>query len=414
MLELLPMTAGFDDLRGAGKGLLSLALLDARNHTLRWIAIYEQWLGPMNFAVPPAAEVTPPLWLLGHVGWYQERWIPRNVQRHRGEAADPAVPRLASIEPNSDRWYDPANAPPDSRWLLDLPSVLSTKRYLLDTLEIAMDLLELIEGDDANLYFYRLALFREDLVAERLAQMAQTLGLPHPYLPSIRLRPECAERDPVLFGATRWVLGSANGPALGGFAFDNEKAAHEIDIPSFEIDAQPVSWAQYAEFVEDGGYDEPSWWTPAGWIWKEREHRRAPRYVDKMRHGVLQRKFGRSVSVDMSHPVEHVCLYEAQAWCRWAGRRLPTEAEWEMAASTGGRTGFQWGEVWEWTSSAFEPYPGFVLGPDRDYSQRAFGSHQVLRGASVAACERLKHARFRNFQLPHQDQMFCGFRSCAM
>jgi EgtB-related family protein len=116
----------------------------------------------------------------------------------------------------------------------------------------------------------------------------------------------------------------------------------------------------------------------------------------------------------MEHPVEHVSWFEAQAWCQWAGRRLPTEAEWEMAASTGGSRGFRWGEVWEWTSSAFEPYPGFVAGPDRAYSQTGFQTHKVLRGASLATRERLRHLNFRNFHLPHRDDIFCGFRSCNL
>jgi ergothioneine biosynthesis protein EgtB len=414
MFDLRPMNICSSDLRRAGKGLLSLALMDARNHTLSWMAAYEQWLGPMNFLVPPLAELTPPLWLLGHAGWYQERWVPRNVQRHRGESADPEAPRLASIEPNSDRWYDPANAPHDSRWLLDLPSLFSTKRYIIDTMDITLELLEHMEEGDDDLYFFRLALFYEDLLGETLAHMAQTLGLPSAGRGLMAERVEREPLRPIRFDEALWQLGGEEVHGQKGFAFDNEKRAHEVRLGSFEMDAQPVSWAQFTEFVAQGGYDHPAWWSPEGWSWKEKEHRRSPRHVDKIQHGVLQRQFGRSLPVDMAHPVEHVSWFEADAWCRWAGRRLPTEAEWEFAASTGAAQGFRWGEVWEWTSSVFEPYPDFVAGPDRAYSKLAFGSHKVLRGASLATPERVRHTKFRNFQLPKRDDIFCGFRSCAL
>ncbi|MES2886767.1 MAG: selenoneine synthase SenA [Pseudomonadota bacterium] len=413
MLDLLPIPVRSPDVRCAGKGMLSLALMDARNRTLRWLSAYDQWLEPMHFVVPPLAELTPPLWLFGHVAWYQERWIPRNVHRDRGELADASAPRLASIEPDSDRWYDPANAPPDSRWLLDLPDVASTKRYLADTIEITLELLELTGDSDASLYFFRLALLHEDLQCESLARMAQTLGLPSGQHLLAPVQPT-PWRQPLRFAAAEWFLGEPVEPGAAGFTYDNEKRGHLVPMASFEIDAQPVSWGQYAEFVEDGGYDEPSCWSPAGWAWKEHERRRAPRHVDKIRHGVLQRHFGRSHTVPLTQAVEHVCWHEAQAWCRWAGRRLPTEMEWELAACTGAARGFRWGEVWEWTQSAFEPYPGFVAGPDKAYSQSGFGTHKVLRGASRATHERLRHPSFRNFQLPERDDGFCGFRSCAL
>jgi iron(II)-dependent oxidoreductase len=414
MIDLLPMPVRSSDVRHAGKGMLSLALMEARNHTLRWLTAYEQWLEPMNFVVPPLAELTPPLWLLGHVGWYQERWVPRNVQRQRGPLADPTAPRLASIEPDSDRWYDPANAPPDSRWLLDLPNVHSIKRYLADTLDISLELLERVEDSDESLYFFRLALFNEDLHGETLARMAQILGLPSAHglvVPRPALSPW---RQPLHVGARTWSLGGVEeSGSPGGFAFDNEQPRHGVRVAAFEIDAQPVSWTEYVRFIEEDGYADPAWWSPAGWDWKQREQRRAPRHVDKIQHGVLQRHYGRSTAVAMGAPVAHVSWHEAQAWCRWAGRRLPSEVEWEVAACGGGQ-GFRWGEVWEWTASTFEPYPGFVAGPDRAYSQAGFGTHKVLRGASLATRERLRHPKFRSFQLPERDDAFCGFRSCAL
>ena len=397
-------------MRTAGKDLLSLALIDARNHTLRWIAACEAGLGGAALTVPLRAEINPPLWELGHIGWFQEYWIGRNVQRDRGERCDPAHPKLASILPDADRWYDSSNVPHDSRWQLDLPDLEATRQYLVDTLETTLDLLAgTPDGDDDALYFHRLALFHEDMHGEALAMLAQTLGFADAGL--TQRTAGTARREPLLLPATRWSLGRGRG---GGFSFDNEKLAHEIAVPEFEIDAQAVDWAQYCEFVEDGGYDEPRHWSAEGRAWLEREGRRTPRHVDQMRQGVLQHRFGRLVRVPMNQPATHVSWYEAEAWCRWAGRRLPTEVEWEAAAHQGATRGFRWGDVWEWTATTFRPYPDFVAGPYRDYSQPWFGTHKVLRGASFVTSPRLRHPKFRNFYRPERDDVFCGFRSCAI
>ncbi|HJV59395.1 MAG TPA: selenoneine synthase SenA [Albitalea sp.] len=398
------------NVRRAGKDLLSLALMDARNHTLRWIALLEESLGERGFVVPFQPDLEPPLWLLGHIGWFHERWIARNVHRQRGERADAAAPPLASILNDADRWYDPAQAPHASRWQLDLPDLRQTKQYLADTMDIVLELLEAADEDDAALYFYRLALLREDMLGETLAETAQTLGVGAASAGVLlHETPGTAPREPLLFPATRWPLGATP----GGFVFDNEKWAHEVDVPEFEIDAQPVSWAQFAEFVEDGGYDETGWWSEAGREWLQRQQRRVPRHVDQMRHGVLQRRFGRLTRVPMAQPVMHVSWHEAQAWCRWAGRRLPAEVEWEAAAQSYSR-GFAWGSAWEWTAGTFRPYPGFAPGPWVSYSQPFFGTHKVLRGASFATSLRLRSTKFRRFEAPRRDDLFCGFRTCAL
>ena len=397
-------------MRHAGKGLLSLALMDARNHTLRWMAVYEEALAASNLQVPMSPELNPPLWELGHLGWFQEWWIARNVQRQRGSASDPTIPRLASIEHHADRWYNSSNVRHESRWQLDTPDLLGTKQYLAETMEVTLELLEGCDETDDALYFYRLALFHEDMHGEAFAHMAQTLGLNLPDSKAL-LRPLAAHapREPLLFPATRWSLGSAP----GGFVFDNEKWGHEVAVPEFEIDAQPLTWAQYGEFVEDGGYDEESFWSAPAWAWLQSQGRRTPRHVDQMRQGVLQQRFGRLTRVPLSQPVTHVSFYEAEAWCRWAGRRLPTEVEWEVAAHAGVSRGFRWGDVWEWTASTFRPYPGFSPDPYLDYSQPWFGNHKVLRGASFATRERMRHPKYRNFYLPWRDDVFSGFRSCA-
>jgi ergothioneine biosynthesis protein EgtB len=404
-------------IRHAGHDWLSLALMDARNHTLRWSHVFEAALAGRGWQVPVLPELNPPRWELGHVGWFQEAWIARNVQRQRGTAADPGAPRLASIEPEADRWYDAGQLPHAQRWRLDLPDLAAIRRYLADTIEVTLELLAGTDDSDAALYFYRLALFHEDLRGEALAVAAQTLGLPlgspgDPAAPGAGLAmdwPTHAPRAPLLFPATHWTLGSSG----GGFLFDHECGTERVAVPEFEIDAQPVSWAQYCEFVEDGGYDEPRWWTPAAWDWVQREGRRTPRHVVQMRQAVLQQRYGRSVRVPMAQPVTHVTAFEAEAWCRWAGRRLPSEVEWELAAHQGASRGLRWGQVWEWTASSLRPYPGYEPHPWRAWSQPCFGSHRVLRGASPATCGRLRDPKFRHFNLPERDDGFYGFRSCA-
>jgi iron(II)-dependent oxidoreductase len=403
-------------LRRAGKELLSLALIEARNQTLRWASALqaahdgEALVLPDDLAPALAAELDPPLWTLGHIGWIQEYWIARNVQRGRGENADPGHPRLASILADADSWYDPATVDRARRRELvraGLPDLQATRDYLVESLETTLELLSgLGVEDDASLYFFRLALFHEEMHAEAFAVLTQTLGIETGLVPRLATQ---AARPPLLFPATRWLLGSG----APGFHFDNEAEPHPVEVPEFEIDAQAVTWAQYGEFVEDGGYDEPSHWSEAGRDWLRGQGRRTPRHVEQMRHGVLQRRFGVLARVASVQPAVHVSWFEADAWCRWAGRRLPAEVEWEAAAHQGANRGFRWGEVHEWTATTFRPYPGFAPGPWRDYSVSAFGSHKVLRGASFATRPGLHSARLRGFALPARDDGFFGFRSCA-
>ncbi len=406
------------DLRRAGREVLGLALMDARNHTLHLFSVYESVLAEQGYAVPRVPELNPPLWELGHVGWFQERWIGRNLQRPQGPRCDPTAAPLASQLPQADSWWDSSRVPHDHRWFLGPRSPADIKTYLLNTLEATLDLLAKTPDEDDALYFYRLSLFHEDMHGEAFIYMAQTLGLPL----KLPLPTAGVPREPLWVPATRWQLGLDAGP---GFTFDNERPAHEVAVPEFEIDAQPVSWAQYAEFVADGGYDRPEFWLPAGWDWlqalAQQEGRRAPRHVEQIggaraggQGGVLQTLFGQTQRRAGDQSAMHLSWWEADAWCRWAGRRLPTEVEWEVAAHTAARRGFRWGDVWEWTGSSFQGYPGFSADPYRDYSEPWFGTHKVLRGASFATRARLKSPKYRNYYLPQRDDIFSGFRSCAL
>ncbi|WP_196862929.1 MULTISPECIES: selenoneine synthase SenA [unclassified Polaromonas] len=410
-------------MRKADRELLSLALMDARNHTLHLFGQYQNALEKTGFAVPLLATLNPPLWELGHVAWFQERWIGRNLQRARGTRCDPAQARQASIEPNADRWWDSDQVPHDSRWTLDVPDMANCRAYLLNTLESTLELLEKADSDDDALYFYRLCLFHEDMHGEALTIMAQTIGLPlDKPLQSAFTPPPMALREPMLIPATTWQMGTASGAGAGsGFAFDNEKQGHTVNVPEFEIDAQAVTWAQYVEFVADGGYDRQELWHPDGWQWLQAqaasEGRRGPRYVEQIGIGsgaVIQTRFGQPMRMQGTQPAMHMTWWEADAWCRWAGRRLPAEVEWEVAAHTASRRGFRWGGVWEWMGTTFRPYPGFAPDPYQTYSEPWFGTHKVLRGGSFATRARMKYPKYRNFYMPGRDDMFCGFRSCAL
>jgi ergothioneine biosynthesis protein EgtB len=394
-------------MRRAGADLLSLALIDARNHTLRWLAAFEPHLG----ALAQSPDVDPPLWLVGHVGWFQEYWVSRHVQRQRGEAAEPTRLRLASIDPRTDDWFDPGCHDRVQRWRLQLPDALALRQYLAETLDTTLELLAGADDSAAGLYFYRLALRREDIVGESLAVAAQALQLPtaaadSPWPP----RPARAPREPLWFGAQRFLLGSER----GGLVPPNERWAHEVQLLEFEIDAQALSWARYAEFVADGGYDEAQWWSPEGWAWVQAEGRRVPRYVEQMRQGVLVQRHGQMQRVAAAQAAVHVSRHEAQAWCRWAGRRLPTEPEWELAALTGASRGFVFGDVFEWTGGSARAWPGHQGNLPGFAALPEPGRCGVQRGASWMTRPRCKHPRARRFVAPHRDEMFCGFRSCAL
>ena len=413
-----PHSLDSPQMRSAGRELLSLALMDARNHTLQLFAEFQAALERDNFVVPQLPTINPPLWELGHVGWFQEWWIGRTLQRAQGSHCPPGQSRLASIEPNADRWWDSGHVAHDTRWSLDLPTAINCRAYLLDTLESTLELLAKAPEDDDALYFYRLCLFHEDMHGEALAITAQTLGMKLDKALVAAFTPlPVAAREPMRVPATIWQLGS---PPGAGFIFDNEKAPHAVSVPEFEIDAQPVSWAQFVEFVDDGGYDRAELWHADGWQWLQKmaagEGRRGPRYVEEIgvaSGAVMQTRFGRAMRMQASQPALHMSWWEADAWCRWAGRRLPTEVEWEMAVHTAARRGLRWGDVREWTASTFRPWPNFTAGPWASYSQPWFGLAKAVRGASFATRARMKTPKFRGFAMPGDDEGFVGFRSCA-
>lgn len=376
-------------MRHADRELLSLALMHARNRTLAWLTVLE----PQAGSTP--ADLHPAWWLAGRAGWFQERWIARNVERSRGAAADATRAPLASIEPDADGWW---SAPPDAAVDVALPDV---RAYLAETLEITLDLLAGAGEDDDALHWFRAALFEEDALVLPLAALAQAQRVAgaRALLPERALRPV---RAPVWFAAQRWLLGSPP----GGYVPAAERWAHEEPVPEFEIDAQPVTWQQFAEFVEDGGYDDATLWSEQGATWLQAQGRRTPRDVEQLRHGVLLQRFGQLVRAPAGEAASMLSWHEADAWCRWAGRRLPTEVEWELAASQGASRGLTWGDVPEWTAGRARAWPGGP--PVADASQR------VQRGVAWFEPRRLAHPKARRFFAPERDEGFAGFRSCAL
>ena len=404
-------------MRSAGPDLLGLALMDARNRTLGWLTAFEglRWAGEL-------AGFDPPGWLAGQAGWFQERWIARFVQRARGAAADPGVPRLPSLEPRADAWFDPDASTRSQRWLAGaLPAPAELQDYLAASLETTLALLDKAQPDDAGLHVFRLALVHEDRVGETLATLVQALDLSPERCQPLAARglwpdlPSRSRRDAM------WLPGQTVrlGAAPCGFSPDAETPAREVQVPEFEIDAQPVTWAQFVEFAGDGGYDDPRWWTPAGWDWLETSQRRAPRYVEQMGGGVLARRLGRLQRLPLAQGVVHVSAHEAAAWCQWAGRRLPAEAEWALAALVASARGFAWGDVLEWVGARAQAPSGLGHGPlglgSLDTLPPAGGPPwRVLRGASAWGSPRLRHLQARRFAAPDRDELFVGFRSCAV
>lgn len=419
--------------RCAGKAALAVALTDARSRTLALFAAYEAALGP-GLPVPCKPELNPPRWELGHVGWFADWWIARNPERPSGLNANPHAPRHPARQArrglDADRLFNSSTVAHDLRWALPLPNTDALRADLAQSLQDTLALLQDAEATDAGLYFFRLALFHEDMHAEAAVYMAQNLGIDlgvdlgfDPGCGASRTDKSALPHTTLAVPATAWQLGRSG----AGFAFDNELGAHTVAVDAFEIDAQAVTWAQYLPFVDSGAADQRQHWSDAGWAWRQSRASALPRYLRRGLHTPLgqhshphgplgdpgweQLRHGQWQPLNLAATACHLTAFEAQAWCRWAGRRLPTEAEWEVAART--LPGFAWGDVWEWTASPFAPFPGFVPHPYVDYSAPWFDGRPVLKGASPATVPRMRHPKYRNYFTPERNDIVAGFRSVA-
>jgi iron(II)-dependent oxidoreductase len=214
-------------------------------------------------------------------------------------------------------------------------------------------------------------------------------GLP---FPNVELAP--SPGGEVIVDGGAYEVGTSDHP----WAYDNERPKHTVHIDAFAIDAGPVTNAEWQSFIDDGGYNDPRWWSDEGWKWCQQEALTAPLFWDPSHPRAADA------------PVMHVCWHEADAFAAWAGRRLPTEREWEVAATAGLLSGT--GQVWEWTSSTFEPWPGFTAFPYREYSEVFFGpDYKVLRGGSWASHTSVIRPTFRNWDYPIRRQIFSGLRT---
>ncbi len=379
--------------RDLDRAALHAAMDDSRQ---RLLAIYADLAPELWQAVPYLKIINPPRWEAGHVAWFNERWCLRRIDDERF--------RPSRFLADADRWFNSGTVEHGTRWTLDLPDRQAILDYMAATLAACH---EALEREDADLYYFRLSLYHEDMHCEAFHYTLQTLDQPLPAgLPAGP--PPVEEAGELEFPGGAVEIGSRPD---GGFVFDNEKWAHEEILAPFAIDTRPVSNGKFLAFVEDGGYEEPRWWSEAGRRWLAESGRGAPRAWRRAAGGWQRKAFGAWRPLAAEEPVVHVTAFEAEAWCKWAGRRLPAEAEWEAAARRFGEDFSPWGHVWQWTATPFAPYAGFAPDAYADYSRLWFHTHRAVRGGSFATPARLLAPAFRNFYEPQRDDIFIGFRS---
>ncbi|MBT3269399.1 ergothioneine biosynthesis protein EgtB [Candidatus Poribacteria bacterium] len=392
---------------------------------------------------PGLTIVNPPLWEVGHVAWFYEKWILRG---HAGRD---------SVHDSADELWDSMAVHHPTRTSLPLPDRQGTLDYMRGVYDRVLDRID-TACDEELAYLVRYCVHHEDMHTEAFTYTRQTLEY------DVRDLGATAAPDTIGGGPLPGDVEVAGGEfALGAtadepFVFDNEKWAHPATVEAFTIARAAVTQAEYAEFVDDGGYTRRELWDADGWTWREEASAEHPVYWHKDTDGSWLRRHITDVRPLEPHlPVIHVNWHEAQAYCRWAGRRLPTEAEWEMAAAgaDAAKRRYPWGDdipeggmpanmdwstmgcvevgayadgdseggcrqmlgnVWEWTSSVFEPYPGFVLDMYKEYSEPWFHTRKVLRGGTWASRSRMLRNTWRNYFTPDRRDVFGGFRTCAL
>jgi iron(II)-dependent oxidoreductase len=388
-------------------------------------------LGDDQLVRQHSALMSPLVWDLAHVGNYEELWLVR------------AAGGLAPLDPALDDLYDAFRHPRSDRPALPLLGPEAARRYIAEVRSRALDVVERVSFDPAAPLLA--GGFVVGLVVQHEHQHDETMLATLQLMDGEGYRPDAPAQRPAAVVAEPGEVLIPGGPFVMGTddtasAYDNERPAHAVEVAPFWIDTFPVTNAQYEEFIADGGYDRPSLWTASGWSWRQQEDLVAPGFWRREGRSSWSRvRFGLIEDVPNAEPVQHVCWYEADAYARWAGRRLPTEAEWEKAAAgssvgcaTLGGTSFRpspvgawpegrsrWGvqqmigDVWEWTATSFGGYPGYRSFPYREYSEVFFGDdYRVLRGGSWATHPAAMRVTFRNWDYPIRRQIFAGFR-CA-
>jgi iron(II)-dependent oxidoreductase len=420
-------------------------VVDARARTMDLVADLddEQLVGPQ------LSTVNPMIWEIGHLAWFSERFVLRDALRR------------PPILPYADAIWDSGAIPHDTRWHLLLPSREETLAYLSEVRDRIVECLLDPRCTDVVRHFVLYTVFHEDTHTEALTYTRQALGYPTPKLPGLPgTSPADADAGP-LAGDVEVPAGSHLLGALRGdrFAYDNEKWAHPVEVAPFAIARAPVTQGEYAAFVDDGGYERPELWG-AGEEWLRQTQAGHPLYWQRSGQGWQRRDFDKWVDLEPHRPVSHVCYWEAAAYCRWAGRRLPTEVEWEVAATAepdgdgfvdarrthpwgaaptapehanldwqamgtvdvaahpGGESAFGvrglFGNVWEWTDSTFRPYPNFEQDAYRDNSWPWFPEgRKVLRGGAWPTRARYVRTTYRNYFTRERRDVIAGLRTCA-
>jgi len=417
-------------------------LNDSRQRTLELIEGLDtaQLMGPMLDIVNPL------LWEIGHVAYFYELWTLRYL--------DQAAPILD----NADDLYDSIHIAHNDRWQLPLLSLNETKHYMQQVHDRVVQRLHHDTITEKDIYLSRYALFHEDMHTEAFTYSRRTLNYPAPVFSNSKPDNEIYQAGPLEGDADipggRFLLGSTK---TDGFCFDNEKWQHPVDIKPFAIARAATSYQQFAYFVNDGGYTNRQFWDEEGWLWLQKNAVHAPNGWKKDSNGSwLIQYFDRWEPMRPHAAVIHINWYEASAWCRWTNRRLPTEAEWELAASgspeQSGKRIYPWGaqkptvrtanmdgramrtidvgalpdsdsafgcrqmlgNVWEWTADTFNPYPGFEADMYQDYSQPLFGITKVLRGGAWTTRSRMIRNTWRNYYGADRNDVFAGFRSCRI
>ncbi|QSB15681.1 ergothioneine biosynthesis protein EgtB [Natronosporangium hydrolyticum] len=387
--------------------------------------------------------MSPLVWDFAHVGNQEELWLVRDVGGRE------------PVRRDIDELYDAFQNPRHERPQLPLLNPTEARGYLRTVREKVLDLLERVPLAGRRLVDEGFAF---GMIVQHEQQHDETMLATHqlrvgePVLTAPPPPPAAVEvAGEVVVPGGRFTMGTSTEP----WALDNERPAHQVELAPFAIDAAPVSNGQYAQFIADGGYDDPRWWSESGWAHRQRAGLVAPMHWVPDGDGWAYTRFGVTSPVAPDEPVVHVCFHEAQAYARWAGRRLPTEAEWEKAArfdpATGRSRRYPWGDVdptpahanlgqrhlrpapvgaypagasplgvhqligdvWEWVDTDFTGYPGFSPFPYREYSEVFFGSdYKVLRGGSFGTDPAACRGTFRNWDYPIRRQVFSGFR-CA-
>lgn len=364
----------------------------------------DELLGPLSeeqLQAQVSPLMSPLVWDFAHIGHFEELWLLREL------GGQPPV------QAEHDDVYDAFAHERSERGELPILLPSAARAFVADVRRRVLELLGdlRLDGDDPLLergFVFGMVIQHE---LQHVETMTQTLQLGSLQGPAPGAPPEISTDGDVLVEAGPFTLGAGDDEP---WAYDNERPSHVIPLPAFGIDRALVTNAEYAAFVDAGGYRDRDAWSQEGWGWREAEGVEGPLFWERDGDRQLRRRFDSREDVPPREPVQHVSWYEADAYARWAGKRLPTEPEWEKAARTAaGELEHLRGAVWQWTSSQFTAYPGFRAFPYAEYSEVFFGDeYRVLRGGSWVTDPLVARPTFRNWDYPKRRQIFSGIR-CA-